>query len=384
MSVLTRTLARIFCVTVAALQADPRQPWATAIRAEVDAIEDDREALKFAFEAFVGLLPGSLMNLILPPPLKSVDGSSNFAPDRGPLWLMGPATLVIGCGAGATVIGAMHLLAAGAPSHYALSNVVALFIGISLWAMASLGGYERLKIGTQAAILSGLLLFAFAFGTSAAGATRWFAVGPIQIQPSLIVLPPLLILFARLQNGLLGIATAAAIMVVAAQPDRAMSAVALVGALAIAVRKPNWSKFLVACTAAMGFVYTFVVPDDLPATAFVDGVLRGEFATGAPALLAVWASVVLLIIPAVVGWLRHADLRGTYLVFGLTWSTVILAAFLGNYPTPAAGYGGSAIVGYILSGVVLPRSAVKLRQVSEHSASETDTGDDHRNRLVAI
>ena len=384
MSVLERTLTRIFCATVAALQADPRQPWATAIRAEVDAIEDDREALKFVFGALVGLLPGSLMRLILPPPLRSVDASSNFAPDRGPLWLMGPAILVIGCGAAATLIGAAHLLTAGAPPHYAFTNVIALLVGISLWAMASLGGYSGSNTGTKAAAFSVLLLFAFALGTSAAGATRWFPVGPILIQPSLIMLPPLLILFARSQSGLTTISVAAAIMVVAAQPDRAMSAVALVATLAIAVRKPKWSTFLVACIAAMGFVYTVFAPDHLPATAFVDGVLRGELGTGIQALIAVWASVVLLIIPAVVGWLRYVDLRDVYLVFGLIWLTIILAAFFGNYPTPAAGYGGSAIVGYILSGVALPRSKIQLRQTTEDRASQPDLRDDRRIRMVSL
>ena len=41
-------------------------------------------------------------------------------------------------------------------------------------------------------------------------------------------------------------------------------------------------------------------------------------------------------------------------VFGTVWLGVIVAAALGNYPTPLVGYGGSAILGYALSLSFMP------------------------------
>jgi len=47
--------------------------------------------------------------------------------------------------------------------------------------------------------------------------------------------------------------------------------------------------------------------------------------------------------------------RTVYAVFGVAWSTAVMAAALDNYPTPIVGYGGSAIVGYLWSLGVLPK-----------------------------
>jgi len=41
-------------------------------------------------------------------------------------------------------------------------------------------------------------------------------------------------------------------------------------------------------------------------------------------------------------------------VFGVAWLGMVVAAALGNYPTPLVGYGGSAILGYALSLSFLP------------------------------
>jgi hypothetical protein len=44
---------------------------------------------------------------------------------------------------------------------------------------------------------------------------------------------------------------------------------------------------------------------------------------------------------------------------------VVAAAALGNYPTPLVGYGGSAVLGYLLSAALLPTaSAQAARAVS--------------------
>lgn len=63
----------------------------------------------------------------------------------------------------------------------------------------------------------------------------------------------------------------------------------------------------------------------------------------------------LLVVPSVIGWRRAEQSRAIYVAFGAVWFAAILAAALGNYPTPVVGYGGSAIIGYALSLLALPK-----------------------------
>lgn len=381
MSRIERSLSRLLCGAITALQADTRQPWAKAISAEAEAIADDGAALGFALEAFWGMLPGALARLFLPPPLHGDGRSPGEAPRGDPSRMVGPATMVIVCAAAATILGAISLLSSGAPVHYALVNGAALAIGLAIWAMWRLAGWDRTGPVLPAALLAGLLL-SFAFGITAAGATRWFALGPILIQPSLIVLPPLIVLFAQSRSSLVSLVMAGAVLVIAAQPDRAMSAAALAGVLCAVLRKPDAPRLGVLGIAALGFAYTMITPDRLPATPFVDGVLRGDFADGPLTLLAVWASAGLLLVPAILGWLRHAEARRAYGAFGAIWVAVILAAVLGNYPSPAAGYGGSAIVGYILSGAALSQCGASLRQASAASPARAIEHDENGMQRV--
>jgi hypothetical protein len=56
----------------------------------------------------------------------------------------------------------------------------------------------------------------------------------------------------------------------------------------------------------------------------------------------------LLVVPAIHGF-ESSKQGDAYDVFGTVWIGVVVAAALGNYPTPLVGYGGSAVLGYLLS-----------------------------------
>ena len=91
----------------------------------------------------------------------------------------------------------------------------------------------------------------------------------------------------------------------------------------------------------------------------VNQIFYSSFAVHPLAGMAVLAGAVLMIVPACVGYRRDArnrDRKSWYAVFGMVWLAVIAAAALGNYPTPLVGYGGSAIVGYLLGLTGLPRA----------------------------
>jgi hypothetical protein len=54
----------------------------------------------------------------------------------------------------------------------------------------------------------------------------------------------------------------------------------------------------------------------------------------------------------------------------------VLAAALGNYPTPLVGYGGSAVLGYLLSVALLPGGAraASAEGAAARARDERNTG----------
>jgi hypothetical protein len=73
-----------------------------------------------------------------------------------------------------------------------------------------------------------------------------------------------------------------------------------------------------------------------------------------------------------IGWKRDDANRPTYAVFGAVWLATVAAAALGAYPTPLVGYGGSAILGYLLGVTVLaPRTSRR-----PEADGESAIGDD--------
>jgi hypothetical protein len=98
-----------------------------------------------------------------------------------------------------------------------------------------------------------------------------------------------------------------------------------------------------------------LLPDALPAVPFVDRILFTAFDVHTLAGVAVVAGCLILLTPAV-GALRRGPERPVLLAFGASWAALIAAAALGNYPTPLVGYGGSAVLGYLLSVALLTGS----------------------------
>jgi hypothetical protein len=101
--------------------------------------------------------------------------------------------------------------------------------------------------------------------------------------------------------------------------------------------------------AVIGFAVTLVRPDTSAASPWVDRVLYTSFEVHPMMGVAVLTGALLLIVPAVYGFGKSSAHKHVYAAFGVVWIGVIVAAALGNYPTPLVGYGGSAVLGYVLS-----------------------------------
>ncbi len=255
----------------------------------------------------------------------------------------------LACATGAVGLGLAYLAAAGAPVRMIAMNAAAYLVGLA--AYATIVG-PRWRIGGLRAIIVpalGLtLLLTTLAGTPAEGASRWTSIGPLTVQLSLILLPAMMILFARAPSasGAAGLAVAA--LALALQPDRAMAG-ALAAALAmLAACRRDRSTAIALAAAAAAFAATLILPDRLPSVPFVDQIFYSSFHVHPLAGAALLLGAGLLVVPALIG-ARIESGRDVSLAFGALWLAIIVAAALGNYPTPVVGYGGSAIVGYLLS-----------------------------------
>jgi cell division protein FtsW (lipid II flippase) len=151
-----------------------------------------------------------------------------------------------------------------------------------------------------------------------------------------------------------GVAVSA--LALALQPDRGMAAVLAAGLIAIALLRRDATALAAASTGVASLVATLAQPDRLPAVPHVDQLLYTSFDIHLVAGLAVLTGSVLLVVPGAVAWVRDPGERVVYGALGSVWFAAVVAAALGNYPTPVVGYGGSAVIGYILALAALRRS----------------------------
>lgn len=254
----------------------------------------------------------------------------------------------------ATGLGLLYMASAGAPTIYLAVNALSLVMGLMLIAAIPPTALASRYSGGLIVVLGGLLLATALFGVSVEGASRWMRVAGLSLQTSLIVLPAMLVAFARARGLLASTGMILAAVALALQPDRAMAGV-LVAALAVlAMYRPDRSVVVTLGVAIVGFAATLVRPDALPAVPYVDQILYTSFQVHTLAGLAVLGGALLLIVPAVAGLWTDAENCDVHAVFGTMWLGMVVAAALGNYPTPLVGYGGSAILGYALSLSLMP------------------------------
>jgi hypothetical protein len=106
--------------------------------------------------------------------------------------------------------------------------------------------------------------------------------------------------------------------------------------------------------AAISFSVAMSRPDTLPPMPYVERILLTAFDISVFAGAMVLSGALLLLLPAVIRTGRTDTNAHEYVIFGAVWIGIIMAAALGNYPTPVVGYGGSAVLGYFLSVSMLP------------------------------
>jgi cell division protein FtsW (lipid II flippase) len=282
------------------------------------------------------------------------------------------------------MLGLGYMAVAGAPTRYLGINLGALVIGLMM-----LGLLRRVMVagrqwGSRAIIAMAAVLLATALlGERAEGAARWVNLAGLSTQPSLILLPVMLVAFVRTSSVLSTMGVIVSATALAIQPDRAMAGMLAAGLAVLMVMRPDKRAATAFVASIAGFVATLVRADALPAAPYVDQILFSAFESHIAAGAAVLSGSFLLLVPAIVGWRRDPVNRATYAVFGAVWFAGIMAAALGNYPTPIVGYGGSAIIGYAMSLLALPKPASGHGRESSRTIGEANTPPD-RHLLVAL
>jgi hypothetical protein len=336
-----RALAAVVAAVAALLLPRQSRDWGRAMQEELRDIPQGSEALHFA----LGCLVGAFRELCGPADLEE---GAKAEESSGPPAGYGARALLIACATVAVLLGLGHMSAGGAPATMMLMNLIALAVGLLLLSTASL---LRALLPApdlrSLSLLLALLLFATALGgITVDGATRWIRLSGLSIQPSLILMPIILLSFARRASPASLLAILLSAVALALQPDRAMAGALAAGLLALALARPGRVTLFALAAATAGFVATLAQPDVQPAVPFVDRILWTAFELHPLAGVAVVGGAVLLVLPGL-ALLTVSSHRPVGAVFAATWSAVVLAAALGNYPTPLVGYGGSAILGYL-------------------------------------
>ncbi|UUL81252.1 hypothetical protein [Sphingomonas qomolangmaensis] len=387
---LRRRVTDLACRALQAILPPSLQSWGWAVRCEAASIPDDTKALLFTLDSLCGLMPRAVASHLLYPFASLIGDGAPLSEGSSIMnifhaTMRRPRALGIASAIGAVVLGIVYMAIAGAPMRYLGINAGALVIGLTMLALLGrpVAAGQRWT-GVAIIAIAGMLLATAFLGSEVEGAARWVKLGGLAIQPSLILLPVMLVAFCRTRSlpATAGIVAAAA--AIALQPDRAMAGMLALCLATLAVIRRD-RHVVVALTASVAsFAATLAHADTLPAVPYVDQILYSSFNVHAGAGLAVLGGSALLLVPAIVGWSRDADNRATYAVFGAVWFAAIMAAALGNYPTPIVGYGGSAIIGYALSLLALPKLAGASTGVGFGTVGTTDRSPSDHHLLVAL
>jgi hypothetical protein len=342
--------------------------WARAMQVEIESLPPGLDRLRFA----IGCVAAAFkVRLRAAGARMEPAGSANVDADL--------LRWQIGTGLAAVAIGLAYLWAAQAPAHYLWINAAAAVAGLLL--LSGICATLRLsaRLAAVTAVFGAALVLATAlFGFTAEGATRWFRAGPLFVQSSFLVLPLVVVLYARFATigtalGMMGLSLA-----IALQPDRAMAGALCLAAAAVYLVDRSALRQSVLGATALGFVATVIASDRLPAVPFVDHILWSGFAVHPLTGASLWAGLMLILLPAALR-LRQAD-PAAVSFFGC-WVGLIGAAAMGAYPTPLVGYGGSAILGYFL-GLAALRPVVLRQRVGGQTAAATS--DDLSDFLLRI
>lgn len=248
----------------------------------------------------------------------------------------------------AGMAGLGFMAAAGAPKNALIVQAAALAIGgVIAWILArgrspvslpfALSG---LGLGT---ILIGLPLL---IGPDIEGVRRWLGLGPLLIQPAMIVLPPMMWLYARKDTLWVGRGLAMATAgLLALQPDQAggLALATAIGTCVVFHRQTADAMVMAVALALQGWAGMGV--DPLAPVPHVE--LAAETVFAVNRLFGIGAWIVMLGLPLPFVLYRRRNPANA--VLASLWIGLVAAAVFRNYPEPIIGYSASLALGWMIS-----------------------------------
>lgn len=281
----------------------------------------------------------------------------------------------------AVLAGCTLLALSGAPARMPLMNAAALLIGLSLTMVLRTVG--RLVSSPAVADIA-LVALACAIpltalmGPPADGVSRWLIVAGVTIQPSFVIVPLLVLALAARStlSRLIAVGVGAAGLALQPDPGAAAMLVAGIGASLLSADRSKAALGAFAVAAAALGVALFRTTS-LPPVPFVEGVIAQAFESGPVTAAVALVGLAALAAPVLVR--PGGERPSVALAFAGLWGGAVLASLLGPYPTPVIGYGGSAVLGYILSVAMLHRRQAPIGSPGTSQRVSARKGDDgHR------
>ena len=266
--------------------------------------------------------------------------------------MIGARFAPLGLGGAAVLTGAGFLWVVGALPGMASRNVASFVVGLGLgWLLHRLA---RLHHGAIATFLvtCALLALVVAVGSEIDGVKRWLPLGPVHVQPALILAPLLLALVASRQGRHWRAAALVPLGLIAAQPDAATT-IAFAGGVVIlmvsvsAHARKGWSSRRMAVSAAsvalaaLALLWFGIATP--PPVAFVEGTVGIAAMSGSVAVLLHLVAVGLMVSALAV----RSDDAG--LALAAYFMLAAIAASFFAFPMPVAGAGPSHLIGFGLA-----------------------------------
>ena len=259
--------------------------------------------------------------------------------------------LIIWISAGAAVLlglAVQHRL--GAPASGLMVQAAGALLGAVLFvALSRVHAPRRVSVAFGLAVLLAFITLPLVVGPELAGARRWLLLGPISIQPSMILLPLVIWLVAGPRPGVdKSLLILAAGGVLALQFDAAALTGLTLAWLAGHARSARRSEVHVqgvAFSLAILTVWAWMRPDALPSVAWVEQVLPNAWGLGLWTGVMASLAAILVLTPLIV------LARGSQAALSLAafYVGLVGAALVGNYPLPVVGLGASLVVGWLMA-----------------------------------
>jgi hypothetical protein len=250
--------------------------------------------------------------------------------------------------------GCAFMFAAGAPKHYMGMNFVSLLVGILGFCYLPVQRLQTddLLRGRVIVAMSLMLLVVSGLGSNDR-AMPWIELGPVHLNVVWVIVPPILIA-SNVQThskavpwSLAGLAITCVALVLLGE----VAWLFLVAAVLVIRAKAQRSYSLgilafIAVALALYFRRAWSSPE--PAV-FVDQVLQSALSYNLLVGLLLALTQAASIVP---GFIKKHSREHAQL-----WGGVVLFSVFGWVPSPLIGFGGSLIVGYLLSLALAPRDA---------------------------